>query len=252
MSNPRALAEKLESFQHLLATIATGGSYESGQYERMRGELLGDPAAAQHLPRFVRTCRSRAQFWEFIKHESPTYAGRRQFIWGTFGPILEAVEARAPHTAAVEKSIASLEPEVLADHWRAALARCAADPAGAVTRARTLLESVCKLILEDGTSGDTSKAGDLPALYQQVATKLNLAAATHVETTIKKILQGCTTVVHGLGELRNVAGDAHGQGRRTYRPEQRHAELSVNLSGSMAAFLAATWMARGRGTATST
>lgn len=244
MSSPNTSGERIEAFQHLLLAMATGGSYESGQYERMRAELLADPAVEPHLPRFVRTCRGQGQFWEFIKQKSPTYKGRREFIWATFGPILEAVETQAPHKAAVEKSLASLEPEVVADHWRAALSRCATDAAGAITRSRTLLETVCKLVIEQTTGEDAPKGADLPALYQQAATKLNLAAAGHVETSIKRILQGCTSVVQGLGELRNVAGDAHGQGRRAYRPEQRHAELAVNLSGAVAAFLAATWRAR--------
>jgi hypothetical protein len=36
-------------------------------------------------------------------------------------------------------------------------------------------------------------------------------------------------------------GDAHGQGRNPIRPTPRHAELAVNLAGTMAAFLVSTW-----------
>ncbi|EQD46232.1 abortive phage resistance protein, partial [mine drainage metagenome] len=38
--------------------------------------------------------------------------------------------------------------------------------------------------------------------------------------------------------------DAHGKGKRAVRPRARHAELAVNLAGSMAAFLVATWKER--------
>lgn len=48
-------------------------------------------------------------------------------------------------------------------------------------------------------------------------------------------------MVNGLGTLRNRLGDAHGQGAKTVRPAPRHAELAVNLAGSVALFLVATF-----------
>ena len=47
--------------------------------------------------------------------------------------------------------------------------------------------------------------------------------------------------------IRNIAGDAHGQGRRPVKPTPRHADLAVNLAGSMAALLVATWLEQGAG-----
>ena len=54
-------------------------------------------------------------------------------------------------------------------------------------------------------------------------------------------------VVNHLGAIRNKFGDAHGQGRKPIKPKARHAELAVNLAGTMAAFLVATWKERNRG-----
>ena len=51
------------------------------------------------------------------------------------------------------------------------------------------------------------------------------------------------SVVQGLGTLRNRLSDAHGIGMSASRPAPRHAELAVNLAGSMAGFLVATWEA---------
>jgi hypothetical protein len=45
----------------------------------------------------------------------------------------------------------------------------------------------------------------------------------------------------GIGAIRSKIGDAHGQGKKQVRPAPRHAELVVNLAGSMATFMAATW-----------
>ena len=41
--------------------------------------------------------------------------------------------------------------------------------------------------------------------------------------------------------MRNKIGDAHGMRPRAVKRKPRHAELAVNLAGTMASFLAATW-----------
>jgi hypothetical protein len=43
--------------------------------------------------------------------------------------------------------------------------------------------------------------------------------------------------VNYLGAIRNKIGDAHGQGKLAIKPKARHAELVVNLAGTMASFL---------------
>jgi hypothetical protein len=45
-------------------------------------------------------------------------------------------------------------------------------------------------------------------------------------------------------DLENRLGDAHGQGKRPLKPLPRHAELAVNMAGSMASFLLATFEAK--------
>jgi hypothetical protein len=127
--------------------------------------------------------------------------------------------------------------------WQKALDRRHEDPEGAITAARSLLESVCKRILEEcGVEyGDNA---DLPKLYGLTSKELNLAPSQHTEEAFKKILGGAHSVVDGLANLRNRLGDAHGQGKRSVKPLPRHAELAVNMAGSMASFLLATFEAR--------
>ncbi len=60
----------------------------------------------------------------------------------------------------------------------------------------------------------------------------------------KQILGSCQSIVDSLGAVRNKLGDAHSQGPAKARPQPRHAKLAVNLSGSMATFLCATWEAK--------
>ena len=85
---------------------------------------------------------------------------------------------------------------------------------------------------------------DLPKLYTLTAKQLKLSPSQHTEQLFKQILGGCQTVVEGLGALRNRHSDAHGKGVSGTKPAPRHAELAVNLSGTMATFLLQTWEAR--------
>ena len=124
-----------------------------------------------------------------------------------------------------------------------ALDRRSDDPQGAITLARTLLEDVCKWLLHE-LGEDSADTDDLPVLYRKLSKSLNLAPDDHSERVFKQILGSCQSIVEALGALRNRLGDAHGSGPKRARPLSRHAELAVNLSGSMATFLIATWQAR--------
>lgn len=166
------------------------------------------------------------------------------------GSLLYKVEASAigsPSDGAISSALSRFEPEQVHARWEAALDRRATDPAGAITLARTLLEDVCRWLLDD--LADTlelpaSDQDDLPQLYRKLSKALNLAPDGHSEQVFKQILGNCQSIVESLGALRNKLGDAHSSGPRKARPAARHAELAVNLAGSMATFLIATWEAR--------
>ena len=78
---------------------------------------------------------------------------------------------------------------------------------------------------------------ELPDLYRKISTELNLSPDQHTEGIFKQILGGCSGIVNGLGGLRNKLGDAHGKGSKSVRPLSRHAQLAVNVAGSMALLL---------------
>ncbi|UKJ76701.1 abortive infection family protein [Azospirillum brasilense] len=73
---------------------------------------------------------------------------------------------------------------------------------------------------------------------------LQLAPDQHTEEVFKTILGNCQNVVNSLASIRNKLSDAHGRGRKAVRPSARHAELAVNLAGTVATFLVSTWRAR--------
>lgn len=241
------LVALLTELQDGLVSRATGGSFpgDDRRYKELRAELMRTPALAAKLPKFVRDSRDLFQFWEFIKHEKSGYASRRRYLWDAFNPLISEAERvqRTPASPIVDGRLSGLNADAVEAAWTKALARRFDDPEGAITAARTLLESVCKHLLDDMGQTYDDKA-DLPKLYAQCASALNLAPDQHTERSFKTILGNCQSVVGELGSLRNKISDAHGRGRRPVKPAPRHAELAVNLSGSVAAFLVATWQER--------
>ena len=193
------------------------------------------------IPDFVKTCRDLGQFWQFIKRKYQHYAERRDFIYSSFSDLLLYLEDnnKTPSDEPISKSIEKSGIDYVNEQWQKALERRVLDPEGAITTARTLLESVCKYILEKMQVSFDEKL-DLPKLYYLTAENLHLAPQQYTEDIFKQILGGCQTIVNNLGTLRNKSGDAHGKVQRYIKPSERHAKLAVNLAGTMAVFLIET------------
>ncbi len=166
-----------------------------------------------------------------------------KFIWDEFNGLLEFLETK--HTLPPEKNISDLLEKFDSDGihfaWNKALERRATDPEGAITISRTILESTCKHILDAQSVEYNATKIELSELYKATAKELNLAPEQYNEQIFKQILGGCSAIVNGLGTLRNKLGDAHGKGKSPVKPSPRHAELAVNLAGSMALFLIQTY-----------
>jgi Abortive infection C-terminus len=204
--------------------------------------IVTHPRTKALAPAFLKTNRDLHQFWQFIKKQSASYQGRREYLWSQFAPLLDELECKTstPADPVVSEVLSKFDVVSVHKAWEKAMTRRREDPEGALTSARTLLETVCKHIL-DQAGGAYSDDFELPKLYKLLATELRLAPSQHSEAVFKQILGGCTAVVEGLGALRNKLSDSHGKGVRPVRPDGRHAELAVNLAGSMATFLIETW-----------
>lgn len=222
-----------------LLSHATGGQVPESRFQALRTRLLGD-VPGDVVPEFVRTCRNLSQFWAYVKKWS---AERRTVIWDGMGPLIDRVQnGGTPADESIVEALSALDADHVNLAWRKALDRRASDPEGAITSARALLESVCKLILSDYKIAYSDE--DLPKLYKKVADAMQLSPSEHTEQAFKQILSGCYSVVNGLATLRNKLSDSHGQGGNPVRPAPRHADLAVNLAGAMATSLVETWQAR--------
>jgi hypothetical protein len=136
----------------------------------------------------------------------------------------------------ISKILAQIDSEHIHKAWERALDRKNDDPEGAITAARTLVESVCKHILDK--AGKTySQSIDLPQLYHFTSEHLQLSPNQYTEKIVRQVLGNCQSVINGLAALRNKLGDAHGKSADELSPTSAYAELAVNLAGTMATFL---------------
>jgi Abortive infection C-terminus len=237
---PSSPAERATLMENLMTERATGGLGASTHvYEYLRREFMADPMTKALLPDFVRTSRT-------LKNKAGSYADRRRLISEAFGPLADYLEGRnrAPGDQVVSTSLESFDADGVHAVWSKALERRKTDPEGAITVARTLLETVCKRILDQIPGASYTDKEDLPKLYAMAARALNLAPDQHSEEPIKAILGSAMTLVNGIGTLRNRLSDSHGRGGKPVRPSPRHASLAVNLAGGVATFLVETFLAR--------
>lgn len=242
---PTSLVEQVKMMEGILIACATGGSPDNHVYEYLRGQFVGDLTLRDKLPPFVRTYRNLDAFWPYIKHEAGTYAERRQIISGAFTPLIDQLEGRfaAPGDNPASDALRTFDADGVHAVWAKAIERRNSDPEGAITIARTLLETVTKRILDE-MGEQYSEKDDLPKLYRLAAENLNLAPNQHSEDAIKSILGGAMTLVNGIGTLRNKLSDSHGRGGLPVRPAPRHASLAVNTAGAIATFLVETFNER--------
>lgn len=238
--------DKGEYLQSMLLAHATGGDADEKHYGWIRSEVMANPNWKELIPRWIKTSRNLDQYWQFIKNKFPTYAERRAFIYKELNPLLEYLETKQilPASRSIDEVLGKFDSDGIHYAWQKALARKTSDPEGAITISRSILESVCKHILHASRVEFNEKNIDLPELYKLTAKELNLSPEQHTEKIFKQILGGCSGVINGLGTLRNKHGDAHGQGPRAIKPKARHAELAVNLAGTMAIFLVQTYEAK--------
>ena len=242
------LLEQVEDLKYLLLDTGSHSEYERDtrdqQYRELRRKLLVVPRLKPVLPAFLRTCRDLGDFWY---HHPPIASAEstEAYTRASLEPLLVFLENDLfmPSDLPTTATLTALTPDHIRETWRKALERRTSDPEAAITSARTLLESVCKFILDEQGQSYADNT-DLPKLYHLTATQLNLAPDQHTEDIFKQILGGCQTIAGGLGALRNRLSDAHGKGRLPVKPSVRHATLAVNLAGSMAAFLIETYEAQ--------
>jgi hypothetical protein len=141
-----------------------------------------------------------------------------------------ARDAMAAGLAHIERQIIAIESAVVEE------------PALAFDLARTLIEAVCKAVLDQRTVSYTAD-DDLPKLFKSATQNLPFlppmaSDAAKVRESLKKTLGGLSGAVQGICELRNECGFAsHGAGAPRPVMETVQALLAAEAADAIVGFL---------------
>lgn len=122
------------------------------------------------------------------------------------------------------------------EQWDKANDRLIEDPDGALTAARTLLETTCKQILYD-LKIVYDPVAELPKLYNIACDALGMAPGTQVDPAYRAVFSSTYQIVRSVSEIRNKYGDAHGKANGSMRLSKADSELAVHLAGAVSCFL---------------
>lgn len=184
-----------------------------------------------------------AEFTEKIVRIKDTLA-RFNLQYAPGGYILSAL-ATPSHTLAEmirDRDLISINRE-----FERAYENVEGDPREAVSAASNILESICKIYIEEEPL-EMPKKQDLQSVWSVVRKDLGFDPREVVDQDLKEILSGLLAIVSGIGALRSHASSAHGSGRKIYKLESRHARLSVHAAHTAALFILESWDKKRKGT----
>lgn len=148
--------------------------------------------------------------------------------------------ALGPASRSLDDLIRGRNLVALDEEFGRALRTVEATPRDAVSAACNILESACKVYIQDEGLEMPAKQ-DLQGVWGVVRKKLGFDPGAVEDRDLKEILSGLLGVVNGIGALRTHASSAHGAGHKTYRLEARHARLAVHAAHTVVAFILESW-----------
>lgn len=134
-----------------------------------------------------------------------------------------------------DRDIAALEHE-----FNRALANVDQDPREAVSAASNILETLCKVYIEEQGLEMPAKQ-DLKPVWTVVRKDLGFDPSRVEDQDLQTILTGLLALVEGIGALRTHASSAHGAGKKSYKLESRHSRLAVHSAHTVALFVLESW-----------
>jgi hypothetical protein len=171
-----------------------------------------------------------AAYQEIQQHARGGFA--KSITWSAKLPSIDEVEG-TPDVGEIFADSSLADVQRL---WTKAKARLRDDPEGAVTAARTMIESACKVLIDEW-GGSYTNNDDLPKLFKELSSNLGISAASQVVDEYRKLGGACSTIVNAISCIRNRTGDAHSSAEKV---DPTHASLVVNLAGSLVSYLVAT------------
>lgn len=158
------------------------------------------------------------------------------------------IGALAAPSISLEESIKKRNISVLNEEFDRALKTVESSPKDALSAACNILESVCKVYIEEEEGLEMPAKQDLQPVWSVVRKDLGFDPSQIEDRDLKEILSGLIATVHGVGALRTHASSAHGSGAKSYRVEPRHARLAIHAAHTVVLFVLESWDKRRKNT----
>lgn len=143
-------------------------------------------------------------------------------------------------TKTLEEILKSKDIGAIELEFHRAMENANTDPPTSLTAACAIIESICKVYIEEKALSAPRDASIKP-LWATVANDLGFDPSKLEDNDLKKILTGLSSIVDGVGALRTHAGSAHGRASLRYKIQPRHARLAIHASHTLAVFILESW-----------
>lgn len=114
------------------------------------------------------------------------------------------------------------------EDWVTAISRIDAEPSAAITAGRTMVETILKTIIKE-RKGEPDSSGDLGKLIRQTQDILNFNRAE--KQAEHQILSGLSSIITGICNISNEAGDRHGTIMGKSISDPYIAQMVINSAG---------------------
>lgn len=146
----------------------------------------------------------------------------------------------SPQSLTLHELVKQRDVKSISIEFERTLSSVEQSPRDAVSAASNLLESICKVYIEEQGLEMPAKQ-DLKSVWSIVRRDLGINPSLIQDRDMQEIMSGLISIVGGLAALRTHASSAHGAGKRMYRLEPRHARLAVHGAHTLALFLLESW-----------
>ena len=166
-------------------------------------------------------------------YETKRLANKPVFAWREVG----ATNTIEQQTEALKEAFSSNYLRTQIDQMQKSME---SNPGDAVGKAKELIESCCKTILEErGVAVD--EEWEIPKLLKETTSRLDLLPTgvenAKVDEAVKRLLGNLSQMTFQLATMRNKMGTGHGKANSFIGLEPRHAKLAVGSASTLCWFL---------------
>ena len=214
----------------------------SCHYEGKRATLLGCKYS-DYVPDFIKTYRTTDELWDFLKAQFYYNSDQiKEFYIQQFNPMLDKLESII---YSKENKLVELKGKFNSEYIKLSIDLMEqlkeTNPTEAIGKAKELIESCCKTIL-DYFKIQYNSTDSISKLTKQVFKELKISPEDVDEsdplyTTLKQIYGNLSGVSAGLGELRNAYGSGHGKSDDYKGLDPRYSKLAVGCATTLVTFL---------------